>query len=187
MTCENDFNIKMTVRNARLLREIRKHSDSVAAFCKKNGLKYTSINALICMRVTPVSPKMGNWRPIALDLSAALGVAPELLWPEHLVDLKLSKSTAEAEMSFGEVQNLLTAEQSYQQRELLQRWISTLTPREQKVLRMRYFENYGLDEVGKEIGGVTAGRVQQIEAKALRKLRKGAVIDRIEAYSEFLE
>jgi RNA polymerase primary sigma factor len=52
--------------------------------------------------------------------------------------------------------------------------LSTLTPREEKVLRMRFGigEKYDhtLEEVGKDFS-VTRERIRQIEAKALRKLR----------------
>ncbi len=52
--------------------------------------------------------------------------------------------------------------------------IDTLTPREQKVIRLRYGLDDShprtLEEVGKEFN-VTRERIRQIEAKALRKLR----------------
>lgn len=52
--------------------------------------------------------------------------------------------------------------------------IETLTPREQKVIRLRYglddCHPRTLEEVGKEFN-VTRERIRQIEAKALRKLR----------------
>ena len=52
--------------------------------------------------------------------------------------------------------------------------MSTLTDREQKVLRLRFGLDDGrartLEEVGKEFN-VTRERIRQIEAKALRKLR----------------
>ena len=52
--------------------------------------------------------------------------------------------------------------------------LNTLTPREEKVLRLRYGLDDGksrtLEEVGKEFN-VTRERIRQIEAKALRKLR----------------
>ena len=52
--------------------------------------------------------------------------------------------------------------------------LSTLTPREEKVLRLRFGLDDGrartLEEVGKEFE-VTRERIRQIEAKALRKLR----------------
>ncbi len=52
--------------------------------------------------------------------------------------------------------------------------LKTLTPREEKVLRLRFGLEDGrprtLEEVGKEFN-VTRERIRQIEAKALRKLR----------------
>lgn len=59
-------------------------------------------------------------------------------------------------------------------REQLEEVLSTLTPREEQVLRMRFGLTDGkphtLEEVGKEFD-VTRERIRQIEAKALRKLR----------------
>jgi hypothetical protein len=53
--------------------------------------------------------------------------------------------------------------------------LALLTPREQKILRMRFGLEDGrrtrLEEVGQEFG-VTRERIRQIEAKALAKLRK---------------
>ena len=53
--------------------------------------------------------------------------------------------------------------------------LSLLTPREQKILRMRFGledgKSHTLEEVGLEFG-VTRERIRQIEAKALTKLRK---------------
>lgn len=59
-------------------------------------------------------------------------------------------------------------------REQLGEVLDTLTPREEKVLRLRFGLEDGrsrtLEEVGKEFN-VTRERIRQIEAKALRKLR----------------
>ena len=59
-------------------------------------------------------------------------------------------------------------------REQLMSVLSTLTPREEKVLRLRFGLDDGrartLEEVGKEFK-VTRERIRQIEAKALRKIR----------------
>lgn len=59
-------------------------------------------------------------------------------------------------------------------KELLWEVLDTLTPREAKVLRLRFGLDDGnprtLEEVGKEFN-VTRERIRQIEAKALRKLR----------------
>lgn len=57
-------------------------------------------------------------------------------------------------------------------------WISnyeqmsySLTPREDKVIKMRYFNNLTLRKIGEELS-VGQERIRQMEAKSLRKLRK---------------
>ena len=58
--------------------------------------------------------------------------------------------------------------------EQTRRVLATLTPREEKVLRMRFGigekSDHTLEEVGQDFF-VTRERIRQIEAKALRKLR----------------
>lgn len=72
-------------------------------------------------------------------------------------------------------------------REQLIEVLDTLTPREQKVLRLRFGLDDGrtrtLEEVGKEFE-VTRERIRQIEAKALRKLRHPS---RSKKLKDFLE
>ena len=63
--------------------------------------------------------------------------------------------------------------------------LDTLTPREEKVLRLRYGIDDGrprtLEDVGKEFN-VTRERIRQIEAKALRKLRHPSRSKRLKDY-----
>lgn len=63
--------------------------------------------------------------------------------------------------------------------------ISDLTPREQRILRMRFGLDDGithtLEEVGKEFG-VTRERIRQIEAKAIEKMRTHNLARKLEGY-----
>ena len=65
--------------------------------------------------------------------------------------------------------------------------LSTLTPREEKVLRMRFGigekSDHTLEEVGKNFD-VTRERIRQIEAKALRKLRHPSRSRRMKTFSD---
>ena len=60
-------------------------------------------------------------------------------------------------------------------RQITDEVLATLSPREEKVIKLRYGigtqgEEHTLEEVGKDFD-VTRERIRQIEAKALRKLR----------------
>ncbi|TCL35010.1 RNA polymerase RpoD-like sigma 70 subunit [Anaerospora hongkongensis] len=72
-------------------------------------------------------------------------------------------------------------------KEQLEEVLETLTPREEKVLRLRFGLDDGrartLEEVGQHFG-VTRERIRQIEAKALRKLRHPS---RSKKLKDFLE
>ena len=63
--------------------------------------------------------------------------------------------------------------------------MKTLTPREAKVLRLRFGLDDGksrtLEEVGKQFN-VTRERIRQIEAKALRKLRHPSRSKKLKEY-----
>ncbi len=65
--------------------------------------------------------------------------------------------------------------------------LDTLTPREAKVLRMRFgiemSTDHTLEEVGKQFD-VTRERIRQIEAKALRKLRHPSRSERLKSFLE---
>jgi RNA polymerase primary sigma factor len=65
--------------------------------------------------------------------------------------------------------------------------LATLTPREEKVLRMRFGigqkADHTLEEVGKDFD-VTRERIRQIEAKALRKLRHPSRAKKLRAFIE---
>lgn len=170
-----DFNVKVSVRNNRLLSAIRKTHDTVAEFCREFDLSITGVNALICFRDPPMK-KNGEWRPLALDVAAALGAYPSDLWPKHFERAQTKRATAEIEASAEEVAAIAAPdgdiERQIFQRKMLANWAHNLTPRELKVVALRQ-QGATLEEVSKEFG-VNRERARQIEAKAYRKMRVNA-------------
>jgi RNA polymerase primary sigma factor len=67
--------------------------------------------------------------------------------------------------------------------------LDSLTPREAKVLRMRFgiemTNDHTLEEVGKQFD-VTRERIRQIEAKALRKLKHPSRSDKLRSFTDNL-
>ncbi|MBI2026781.1 MAG: RNA polymerase sigma factor RpoD [Deltaproteobacteria bacterium] len=115
--------------------------------------------------------------------------------------LKIAKEPISLETPIGEeedshlgdfiedkkVVNPSTAMMNLSLSEQTRRILSTLTPREEKVLRMRFGigeeSDHTLEEVGKDFN-VTRERIRQIEAKALRKLRHPSRSKKLRAFLE---
>ena len=70
-------------------------------------------------------------------------------------------------------------------RNVIKEVLDSLTPREAKVLRMRYgvemSNDHTLEEVGKQFD-VTRERIRQIEAKAMSKLRQPSRSDKLKTF-----
>ncbi len=98
----------------------------------------------------------------------------------HLGDFIEDKSVVSPVES---VVNLNLSEQT-------QRILATLTPREEKVLRMRFGigekSDHTLEEVGRDFS-VTRERIRQIEAKALRKLRHPSRAKKLKSFTDWGE
>jgi len=122
--------------------------------------------------------------PTAEEIAEVMNIAPDKVREI----LRVAQEPVSLETPIGEEEDShlgdfipdeeaqVPAEAAYQSllREQLSEVLSTLTPREEKVLRLRFGLEDGrprtLEEVGKEFN-VTRERIRQIEAKALRKLR----------------
>ena len=70
-------------------------------------------------------------------------------------------------------------------KEILERLMKELKPREQEVIRARYGFDNGIEKTLEEVGhmlGVTRERIRQIESKALKKLRGSASRKKVEDF-----
>lgn len=152
--------------------------DSLPAFCKAYKISYGTLLKYINMR-EPIYDSCGQLRRSIITLCEKLQCSPEELFTAtqaeaSLVNNKRTLKIKESEMKFylDHTNQKLLEEQVEEDQLHKKLWdeISTLTPREQQVLKMRYEDNMYLDQCG-EVLGVTRERIRQIEAKALRKLR----------------
>lgn len=123
--------------------------------------------------------------PTVDEVAKEMGITKEKV--EHI--MKISQETVSLESPVGEEEDsklgdFIEDKESLSPQEITVRslmkgdlgiFLKSLTPREQKILRMRFGLEDGrthtLEEVGKEFG-VTRERIRQIEAKALQKLKK---------------
>jgi RNA polymerase primary sigma factor len=70
----------------------------------------------------------------------------------------------------------------------IQKVLSTLNEREEKILRMRFGigekQDHTLDEVG-QVFELTRERIRQIEEKALRKLKHSNRADKLKSFIDY--
>ena len=170
----SDFNIQIKVRNGRLLRAIRQKYGSSAELCRKCEISPTIVSQYLIMKESPIL-KNGEWKESAFDVSSAVGLEPEEIWPDYMRQIALRKSTVEMDASVDQIAALASGEGQLAIRLAAMKIIDThrITPRQRKVLEMRFFDDMTLHQAGK-IENVGGPRLRQIEAKALNSLRHPA-------------
>jgi len=172
---DKDFNIKVTVRNGRLLNAIRKRYESAADLARQMGRSQTTINKLVTMTVKPINEK--GWTNLAFDVAAMVGEDPEDLWPKYMREIKLKKATAEVSMDLDSVKQIMadgSSEKSLSQIGVIKQLSEGLSPREKQVLDMRWMKNQTLEECSKVVG-LSRERIRQIESKTFRKMKVTAI------------
>lgn len=134
--------------------------------------------------------------PLPEEIAAEMELTPDKV--RHI--MKISQETVSIDASVGEDEEDSTLKdfiededtitpQQAAGRELLQEHVreilADLTPREQKILEMRFGlidgMNHTLEEVGREFD-VTRERIRQIEAKALEKIREHSKLKKLRDY-----
>jgi len=149
--------VHMTEVAARVLRERRRLSQqdgkepSATQIAARTGAPVARVEQVLSMVQEPVSLDL----PVGEDGDTTLG---DLIAAPNGIDAHAATEASALARFVGEA-------------------LAGLTPREQRILRMRFgiggSEDHTLAEVGK-VFGVTRERIRQIEAKALEKLRHPA-------------
>jgi len=178
----SDYQLKLTVRNGRILKAIADAGfKTQAEFARANGLHPMTVSNLVAMRVPPVN-KDGRLSGQAQELCDALCALPEDLWTENQLYARLKRNTFDAYVSEDSVQELL---ENRDRTALVSEALASLPPREAHVLRLRFGIGGARGEsTHEEVGhviGVTRERVRQIEMKAMRKLRHPSRSDALKA------
>ena len=170
----NEYLVKVTIRNNLILRQMKKLGiKSQSELARLAGLTPTAVGLLIGMKRRPLHALSGEWLDNAFALSAALHMEPEDLWTEKQRGMALDSNSREVSMSEDAVMQLASGdrlEHNVIASKLVADVLTTLNPREQDIIRARFFDGDTLEEIG-DRQGVGRNRIQQLEAKALRKLK----------------
>ena len=147
------------------------------------GVCYSTIGGLLNLNISPYGVRGKPSKP-ALALSEYLEIPVEVLFPPSLYALKLPRVVAR-EFESEQVLSLQEAAGAgllppidpdsgrWELSRDLGAALQTLSPREEKVVRLRHgigCPEHSLSKIAGEMG-VSRERIHQIEAKALRKLR----------------
>ena len=191
----NEYRIKVTLRNNLLLSAIEAAGfSSQSEFARSIGINVGKVNEMVGMRRAPIGID-GEFCYAAKVIMEALGACPSDLWTDDQLYMELERNSAERAIGEehlkqlnADAMTLPDPQDLYETQEvskMLDDLVSTLTPREEKALKLRYFAEKSLDDVGEELD-VTRERARQIILKAERKMRnpsrtwhlaKGAIID----------
>ncbi len=172
-----DFAVKVTVRNARLLRAIKAAGFATQAdFSRFMGKSPQHINAIINFREKPIAN--GDWSELAMDISSALRIEPEELWPHHMRDLLTARNSIEAEIDAEQLAQIAAPSSLEVDKPLLAKLVAAIThPKRRAMIEARFGLNgepeRTLEEIAKDYG-VTRERIRQNEWKAIREMREKA-------------
>jgi len=194
----------MRVRNNQLLARRKALGLSQKMLADAIGVNLAMYGALETLRARPFSTRRGDarydadgiliWTDVALAIAGFYDIEPEVLFPEAIREIQ--QASAVRLVDGDELKTLLGAglsegtrrlaeppnTEDNEQRVMVRVSLSTLTAREEKVLRLRFGigeeSEHTMEEVGAILkrcdggkGVVLRERVRRIEEKALRKLR----------------
>ena len=170
----DEFRVSVKVRNNLLLTAIERSYKTVRLASEASGVAITTVYALINMLLSPMDSQK-QWRTSVLNLCDTIGVLPDEVFAESQYEA-LATNRAEFNAGMADIARLMEIKTPLQlleakgSHDALDSLLKTLTPREEKILRMRLFDETTMRECGKQFG-CSPERIRQIEAMALRKLR----------------
>lgn len=177
-----DYRVKITIRNDRLLSVIEEmgHS-SVKSFCRKYNLPYTSTNQIVNGRIPPLKED-GDLRKECKDLLDLLGMDIEEAFTKRQMQ-GFRRTTFETKVEEEQLLKLVNPAKNQEisaieadvSSRIKQVISSSLSPRQEKIIRLRYGLNedkkcYTYEEIGLHFN-VTRERARQMELRALERLK----------------
>ena len=174
----DDFEVTVRVRNNHLKSRRDELGFTQGQLAEAAGFSKGQYGALESLRDSPLDHK-GQWRNIALSLASFFDVMPGDLFPPDVIGIETAVATRTVNASDllaitnGSRRLALPASDAYDAQELAGCFddvLSTLSPKQQFVIKGRFYEDKTLEELGQDLF-LTRDAVRQIESKALRMLR----------------
>lgn len=179
-----DYEIRIAVKNARLLTKMREHGFvSASALSRACGVDQSRIGYFLNLTESPLRQD-GMWRPAVMKICDTLRCAPQDIFPaQHLTTpLRKSKIAFQADgdelaaLSGAATPRLLDPQRMLEKAETvetLMKAFNELTTREQLILKARFgwdTEEQNYSWIADALG-ISGDRVKQLESRAIRKLQ----------------
>jgi len=194
-----EFRVEVRLRNNRLITYREQLGLKPREMANQIGVSYGMLLAYESMRQSPLTKTSDDWRESALRIASFHGVEPAFFWPDSVIAIE--KYKASIELSSDEAARLLSPgptiaalapapDDGLAKKELEEAFrlmLSTLTPREEEILVLRFGLRGEREHTLREIGdrqGVTREVIRKIEVKALKKLRHPARSKRLKPFIE---
>lgn len=189
-----DYEISIRVRNGRILAAMRRHGiRSVSELARRAGIHVGTALRLVNLLAPPMSRWNGKWVPAVVAIADVLKVAPDDLFTDTQRASVMATNRRHIAVSEAEVATTLTAlEQraidpvklieSSERDQLLTEALEDLPKQEREVIIRRFGLNGGTAETLDSIAAdykLSRERINQIEARALQKLRSPAIIKKL--------
>lgn len=187
-----DYRVEIRVKNNWLLQKMQACGfDTAISFAKACGLQQSYIGEFLNLKKSAKNA-WGDWRSPVLTMAAVLKCLPEDLFPPQHVTSALARNKSQFEMSADEVHHLTSSLSTIalppdvmmerkQAVGALMAEVAKLPPREKHVIERRFGLVDGniatFEEIAAELGHLSRTRIAQLEAKALRTMKKRADCD----------
>lgn len=184
----SEYRIDIKVRNNLLLTAMENAGyKTVAEFSRVCGVSQSQIGDFLNLKKAPITQE-GKLCTAAERIADCLCLLPEDLWTPEQMQLALPTNRSHFKMSHKEMMLTLSRQtgelpedvdlnkllENKDLERVIGELLDGLTPREAKVLRLRFGigvpNEYTLEEIAQKFD-VTRERIRQIEAKAFRKLK----------------
>jgi RNA polymerase sigma factor (sigma-70 family) len=185
----SDYRVKITIRNDRLLSKMEEMGfQSVSKFCKHTGMPYVNTNCIFNGRLSPIKENGDVKKNVKLLLENLDMTVEEAFTTRQLEGF--SKNSFETKVKEKQLLQIINKPKNLEMKAIendvkltLSNIFSRyLSPRYEKVLRMRYGIGLDTEHTLEEVSLVlqtTRERVRQIELKAIEKLKQPEVMSQL--------
>lgn len=194
-----ELRVEMRLRNNRLWNLIFPRWNSVAAFCRELSLHQVEVGELLNLKpgASPIHKKSGKYRDICEKIATHFHLLPEDIFPLDIYNLKQTSGSAAIGVellpyyqcvSLPAPNDFETFDAELDRDRLIEQLLGRVTPRERKLLMMRFglgpYDEHTFEEIGvwEEI---TQDRARQIVEKAIGRLQRDPKMKRAFYAAEF--